>query len=1036
MKMKILNCYFCKVFLLKDYFIMNNIFLSDLKGLELIKIGFPHDAVLFPHSYSKAALQPLEEVIHQAIKSLVRVQSNNLLSIGYKWISERAKENVIIDSQLVQTSFNSLVVYFKSKLWEQLHNAVGDEIILFLLKKCYLFLTVQHSCYIQLCGIPLYELDLRKCKCVHTKSVPNPVIRHQLIQANVADKNIRKRKMTFASSDFKRKKLEKTEFCEPLIFNKKVSKKACGWLQRNKMFYSKVLINRIHKNFIMNRVQPSNSGVYTLMQAVFHFKDSGRIKRLPTRLIFFRTFFKKIILNFKLINMKKLLACYCPLPKWFKDIEKNEVLKGKFRYKLAVQSFVPEQKVFLLLRKIVEMLIPNNFWGALHNKKYFFKSLLKFLRMGRYERCTVDYVMKNIKISLFNWTSSTNHKQQCSKRFNVIRSMFLWLYNDFLIPIVRAFFYVTETSSQKFCIFFYRKPVWKMITDIGMKSSVVYKKLSVKDVTNKLKTSECIGVYDIRLIPGQEKVRPIANMNSSWRGINLKEKFFINYELENIHLALRYECEQSPQLLGASVCESTKLFMKWKNFRSHIKMNYQENPNFYFAKVDIGRCFDTLPQDHVLDLLSSVLKQKSYLIRKYTRLKYSQNGISKKISKVATDGMECVTFIDFIRHGLKCGTIVGNGCVFIDNVYTKLAYKTDLISLLKKHVKFSIGKIGNTFLKQENGIPQGSVIAAIINDLHYGNIEQKHLNEFLASPDYLLMRWVDDYLFVATSRDTAISFIYKLHQSVAMYGASINMKKFEINFNMQFEGLSIKSIDGLFFPWCGYFIHQHNLELMYNYMQYIGEHIKDSITIEHNFNPGLSMSRKLLQAVSVKATTLVLDTIFNSNDTIILNIYQIFRFIGIKFYVHVKYGDDNWFDHQNFYADLVLCKIPLKFVSSLKNNYKKRHIAEKKHFNVLSRENTNEQEYYAQRITTNARFFSRFSNCLIKQELVQFLCYQAFLDTLRPKQTMFKNLIKSLVTQIKRLKCVSQTVDLKKLRERSKFFALFKTSYEKHQKRH
>ena len=122
-------------------------------------------------------------------------------------------------------------------------------------------------------------------------------------------------------------------------------------------------------------------------------------------------------------------------------------------------------------------------------------------------------------------------------------------------------------------------------------------------------------------------------MNSACRGVDLKEKVFINYELENLHLALRYEIEQCPQLLGASVCDSSSLFLRWKDFFSSIKTNYPHIPDFYFASVDINRCFDTLPQDQIIDLLSSVLKQKSYLIRKYKRLNSQNNKASKKLYK-------------------------------------------------------------------------------------------------------------------------------------------------------------------------------------------------------------------------------------------------------------------------------------------------------------------------------------------------------------------------------------------------------------------
>ena len=343
---------------------MNNIFLSnsDLHGLDKIKIGFLHDTVFFPNDYSKKTFHPLEEIIHHAIEHLVCGRSKNLLSFGYKLMSERAKGRLILGSQLVQTSFNSFSIFFKSKPWEQLHAIVGDDLLFFLLTKCYLFLSVKNGCYIQLCGIPLYELDFCECKCLNSK-VPADHLQqqhhlqqhesHQAIVAIIGKAKTQKRKIVSVISNSKKIKL-KNDLCEPLNFNKKTLKKNSIWLQRSRMFYSKVFIEYLHQKFIMNAVQPSNSGVYTLMKAVFQFSNGENFKRIPNYLRGFKSSFKEMILNFKSLNIRKLLACYCPLPQWYKNGKANIInttfpalvtFNEKVRYKFAVQSFVPEHKV-------------------------------------------------------------------------------------------------------------------------------------------------------------------------------------------------------------------------------------------------------------------------------------------------------------------------------------------------------------------------------------------------------------------------------------------------------------------------------------------------------------------------------------------------------------------------------------------------------------------------------------------------------------------------------------------------------------------
>lgn len=65
-----------------------------------------------------------------------------------------------------------------------------------------------------------------------------------------------------------------------------------------------------------------------------------------------------------------------------------------------------------------------------------------------------------------------------------------------------------------------------------------------------------------------------------------------------------------------------------------------------------------------------------------------------------------------------------------------------------------------------------------------------------------------------------------------------------------------------------------------NIVLFIGDCLRYAMTIEFNNRTGLSMQRKLLQAVSVKSIPLIIDTVVNSVPVVYLNIYQTFRFVG------------------------------------------------------------------------------------------------------------------------------------------------------------
>lgn len=137
--------------------------------------------------------------------------------------------------------------------------------------------------------------------------------------------------------------------------------------------------------------------------------------------------------------------------------------------------------------------------------------------------------MIGVKISDFTWIhrnprlpvySTKSHKDR-----KTVASLWLWLFNHFVIPVLRGFFYITESSAHKQKVFYYRKPVWSCIRDAGDQSLLnsTYHVIPVEDVKGKLRTNKCLGVYDIRLLPGPSKV--ICNL--------LRNRFFCHLKVDN-----------------------------------------------------------------------------------------------------------------------------------------------------------------------------------------------------------------------------------------------------------------------------------------------------------------------------------------------------------------------------------------------------------------------------------------------------------------------------------------------------------------------
>jgi telomerase reverse transcriptase len=70
--------------------------------------------------------------------------------------------------------------------------------------------------------------------------------------------------------------------------------------------------------------------------------------------------------------------------------------------------------------------------------------------------------------------------------------------------------------------------------------------------------------------------------------------------------------------------------------------------------------------------------------------------------------------------------------------------------------------MGKQFYKQKVGIPQGSVVSTVLCNIFYAHLEKKKL-PFLEDVDGLLLRLIDDFLFVTMNKQHAIQFLQHMH---------------------------------------------------------------------------------------------------------------------------------------------------------------------------------------------------------------------------------------------------------------------------------
>jgi telomerase reverse transcriptase len=104
-------------------------------------------------------------------------------------------------------------------------------------------------------------------------------------------------------------------------------------------------------------------------------------------------------------------------------------------------------------------------------------------------------------------------KTDSDKRQEMFLELVYWVFDSFLIPLIRSNFYVTESNVHKNKLFYFRHDVWRMLTEpslLDLKSNMLEEMPA--DSTVKLLAHRKLGFSKIRLLPKGKGVRLITNL--------------------------------------------------------------------------------------------------------------------------------------------------------------------------------------------------------------------------------------------------------------------------------------------------------------------------------------------------------------------------------------------------------------------------------------------------------------------------------------------------------------------------------------------
>lgn len=558
----------------------------------------------------------------------------------------------------------------------------------------------------------------------------------------------------------------------------------------------------------------------------------------------------------------------------------------------VIDHATPAAKISAFCRSVLSRIIPDEFWGVgedqAHNKQIFLDNVDRFVKLRRFESMSLHDVMHCMKIFSIPWLSHTNTTAKGSlsdtlKRLELFHEFLYYIFDSLLIPLIRCNFHVTETSVHRYRIFFFRHDTWKSIAEPAL-LQIKCNMFEEVDTTTAQRTLEGrrLGFSQVRLLPKETGVRPIMNLRR--RPVKKGSKMLgssINSILAPVYNMLTFEKEQGPEKFGSTLFSVGDLYSKLKASKERIG---KTDKPFYICKVDVQSAFDTIPQEAVVRLVSSLPASSKYHVSKHVEVKPADgHGLDARGGKRAKPMRKWVSLANNKRDthpfGVKVETLIGakrKNTVFVGNVGEQAHNRDTLIKLLEDHVQQNLVKIGKKYYRQKNGIPQGSVISSLLCNYFYADLEKRYLH-FLRPESSLLLRLIDDFLLITTEPEHAKRFLQIMHNGVPQYGVTVNPAKTLVNFEISINGLKLaRLVDTTQFPYCGTLINTKTLHISKNRAGRDQSNIKDSLTVEYSKMPGRTFQRKVMNTFKIQCHAMFIDTAHNSKMVVARNIYEIF----------------------------------------------------------------------------------------------------------------------------------------------------------------
>ncbi|KAK9527185.1 hypothetical protein VZT92_015842 [Zoarces viviparus] len=646
------------------------------------------------------------------------------------------------------------------------------------------------------------------------------------------------------------------------------------------------------RGFLLNRKKTSAGGCRRLqgpdlVRTVFfeglaYLNDVERKpKKLPRRFFNMVPVFSQLLRLHRRCPYSRTLQRMCPAA------EGSDAGPGVLSA-LLPQHYAPH-RVYLFVRECLSAVIPRELWGSDHNRLQFFFRVRSFLSSGKFERLSLAELMWKMKVNDCDWLqiSKTGRvpPSELSYRTQILGQFLAWLLDGYVVGLVRACFYVTESVGQKNAIRFYRQEVWAKLQDLAFRVHLSKGQMEELTPTQVAALPKATVIARLRFIPKTDSLRPITRV----LGADAKTRLYRG-RVQDLLDVLQACVRSTPALLGSTVWGMTDIH---KVVRSLAPAQKAEPQPLYFVKVDVSGAYESLPHDKLIEVIGQALtpvQEELFTSRRYAKVwADSHEGLKKSFVR-QTDFLEgnmgSTNMKGFVTSLQRRGKV--HHAILVEQHFCSNLHGRDALQFFTQMLTGSVVQFGKKTYRQCRGIPQGLAVSSLLCCLCYGHMENVLFKD-MTQKKGCLMRLVDDFLLITPDLRNAQTFLNTLLAGVPQYGLVVNPQKVAVNF--QATG-SVGSCPGIrvlpphcLFPWCGLLLDTQSLDVSKDYSSYAGLSLRYSLTLGSFHSAGQQMRRKLMAVLRLKFHSLFLDLKTNSLEAVYQNIYKLVLLHACRFHV-------------------------------------------------------------------------------------------------------------------------------------------------------